>query len=402
MYRSLLFPALTLLGCTLVLACASSGSDEPSGAPPIVASGSTPGTLSMAEIRTALAALGAHEPFVPETLVGLPPDLSEFIPAADPLTPAKVSLGEQLYFDPRLSRDGSVSCASCHHPDLGWTDRRPVSTGIHGQLGGRSAPTVMNRLLGKSQFWDGRAATLEEQAAGPVENPIEMGFLWDEAAALLNGIEGYRIQFEAVFGGPASKDTATRAIAAFERTVLAAGSPYDYFERATPWYKIDIEEEDDEEVIARFKEAMKGEEEHPLTDLALQGRELFFGKANCSACHVGWDLSDEDFHNIGVGMDAAEPDLGRFDFTGKDEDKGKFKTPPLHNIADTAPYMHDGSMATLREVVEHYNQGGIANPTLSDKIFALELTDEEVDAVVEFMQQGLQGTVTPVTPPKLP
>jgi cytochrome c peroxidase len=371
-------------------------------APPIIPSGSTPGTLSIDEIRAALAALDAHTPFVPASPVGLPPGLSDFIPESDPLTKAKVELGKQLYFDPRLSADNTVACASCHHPDFGWADGRPVSTGIHGQLGGRSAPTVMNRLLGKSQFWDGRAATLEEQAAGPVENSVEMGFKWKDAAEVVNGIEGYKLQFDAVFGKPATDELITRAIAAFERTVLAGDSPYDHYERATPWHRFDADDETDPELLARYAEAMQGEEDHPMTDLAIEGRDLFFGKANCSSCHVGWDLSDEDFHNIGIGMGVEEPDLGRFDFTGDEADKGKFKTPPLHNIADTAPYMHDGSLATLRDVVEHYNQGGFPNPTLSDKIFPLELTDHEVDALVEFMEQGLQGRVTPVEPPKLP
>jgi len=260
----------------------------------------------------------------------------------------------------------------------------------------------MNRLLGKSQFWDGRAATLEEQAAGPVENPVEMGFKWEDAAEVVSGIGGYKLQFDAVFGSAPTDELITRAIAAFERTGLAGDSPYDHFERATPWYNFDADDETDPELLARYVEAMQGEKDHPMTDLAIEGRELFFGKANCSSCHVGWDLSDEDFHNIGIGMGVENPDLGRFDFTGKDEDKGKFKTPPLHNIADTAPYMHDGSLATLREVVEHYNQGGFPNPTLSEKIFPLELTDHEIDAIVEFMAQGLQGRVTEVAPPKLP
>ena len=136
-----------------------------------------PGTLSLEEIRASLAEEGAHEPFVPERPLGMNVDLADHIPADNPLTLAKVELGRQLYFDKRLSRDGSISCATCHDPAKGWTDNRPVSLGIRGQAGGRSAPTVVNRLLGKTQFWDGRAASLEEQAVGPIANPIEIGVL---------------------------------------------------------------------------------------------------------------------------------------------------------------------------------------------------------------------------------
>ncbi len=396
--RTLTALAATAAGL-LPLACRTTPDSSP---PPVIPSGAVPGTLSVEEIRAFLADPAVHRPFVPEAPVGLPEDLSPYIPADNPLTPAKVELGRQLYFDGRLSRDGTVSCASCHHPDLGWTDNRPVSTGIDGQQGGRSAPTVMNRILGKTQFWDGRAASLEEQAMGPVENPIEMGFTFDEAVERLSAIEGYRIQFEAIFGGPPTRERIVQAIAAFERTVLAGDSPYDHYERATPWYDYDIENEEDPAILARYEEAMAGEEAHPLSESALRGRELFFGKANCSACHVGWDLSDEDFHNIGIGMDRPDPDPGRMQVTGDPADLGKFKTPGLHNVADTAPYMHDGSLATLEEVVEHYDRGGTPNANLDPQIFPLNLTEQEKADLVEFMRQGLSGSVTPVEVPRLP
>lgn len=366
-----------------------------------------PGSLSLDEIKASLAEADAHTPFVPEGPVGMPADLSEFIPADNPMTKAKVELGRQLYFDPRLSGDETIACATCHHPTLGWTDNAPVSTGIHGQKGGVSAPTVMNRILGKTQFWDGRAASLEAQAAGPVGNPIEMGFTWERAEVLLREVEGYDMQFRAIFGGPATEDTATKAIATFERTVFAGGSPYDHFERATPFYSLDMEDETDAELIARYEEAMKGEDDHPMTEGAKRGRELFFGKANCSACHVGPDLSDEQFHNIGIGQMGPDPFAGRFAVTGVDADRGATKTPGLHNIADTGPYMHDGSLKTLVEVVLHYKRGGTntdgtKSPHLSDKIFKLDLNGQEIYDLVEFLEQGLSGTVTPVELPSLP
>ncbi len=361
-----------------------------------------PGTLSVAEIQAMLTAPGAHEPFVPAAPLGLPEDLSTFIPADNPLTPAKVELGRQLYFDKRLSRDGTVSCATCHDPSMGWTDNEPVSTGIRGQAGTRSAPTVMNRILGRSQFWDGRAASLEEQALGPIENPVEMGFTHEEAAARLNAIPGYRLQFEAVFGGPATPDRIAKAIAAFERTVLAGAAKNDYYEQALAWQDWDPEDEDDPEWRAKGLAILAAAEEHPMSASALRGRELFFGKAACSTCHFGPDFTDEQFHNLGVGMDRPDPDVGRMAVTGREEDYGKFKTPGLRNIHLTAPYMHDGSLATLLDVVQHYDQGGIPNKNLSENIFPLNLTEQEMLDLVAFMEEGLAGEVTPVAVPRLP
>lgn len=363
------------------------------------------GTLSIEALQSRLDEPGAHDPFVPELPLGLGQDLVAYIPADNPLTPAKVELGRQLYFDPRLSLDGTVSCATCHHPDMGWTDNAPVSTGIHGQQGGRSAPTVVNRVFGKTQFWDGRAATLEEQALGPIANPVEMGFSPDAAVARLSAIEGYRSQFEAVFGEPVTADGIAKAIAAFERTIIAGANKNDYYEQALPFFDYEPEDGDSPEFLARMDEVLDLEKEHRMSESAERGRELFFGKAKCSQCHVGIDLTDEQFHNIGIGMDAVEltPDhLGRHKVTKNEQDKGAFKTPSLRNIVNTAPYMHDGSQATLLEVVEHYNKGGTPNAWLSDKIFPLELTDQEMQDVVVFMEEALTGPVTVVEIPALP
>lgn len=346
--------------------------------------------LSVAEIEQQLSLPVAHTPFIPNSPLGV--ELSEFyVPKDNPLTRAKVDLGKQLYFDARLSRDNTVSCATCHHPTQGWTDQAPVSTGIEGQKGGRSAPTVMNRVFGTTQFWDGRAATLEAQAVGPIGNPIEMGFSVEEATARLNGVPGYALQFERIFSGPATPDRIGKAIATFERTVLVGGSPNDYYEAVT--FNLD----DDEGADIRAVYAAK-----PLSGAVLRGREVYFGKGRCDACHLGPNLSDEQFHNLGVGMDQAEPDLGRFVVTNKDADRGAFKTPTLRNIADTAPYMHDGSQATLAEVVAFYNRGGHKNPWLSGKIAPLGLTEGEERDLVTFLTEGLQGTVTPVQEPRLP
>jgi cytochrome c peroxidase len=357
------------------------------------------GTLGLDEIRERLAAPDAHTSFVPERPLGITDDLADHIPADNLLTPAKVDLGRQLFFDRRLSRDGSVSCATCHDPAKGWADAAPVSTGLGGQTGGRSAPTVVNRMLGATQFWDGRAASLEEQAVGPIANPIEMGFTHEDAVARVSAIPGYAMQFQAVFGGRVDIDRIGMAIAAFERTILSGANKNDYFERALPLFEYEPDEDEDPEFLARVERILMLEETHRMSLQAENGRGLFFGKAGCSACHVGQDLTDELFHNIGI---ATGVDLGRAAVSGEGSHTGAFKTPSLRNILHTAPYMHDGSKATLMDVVRHYNLGGDGNAHLSDKVFPLGLTEQEMQDLVRFMEEALTGHVTEVEVPRLP
>ena len=364
-----------------------------------------PGSLPIAELRAYLADTANHAPLVLEAPLGITTDLNSMVPADNPMTPAKVELGRQLYFDKRLSRDETISCATCHDPAKGWTDNLPVSAGIDGQLGGRSAPTVINRILGPSQFWDGRAASLEEQAVGPIGNPIEMGFTTAEAAARLNQIPGYLLQFERVFGGPADEELIGKAIAAFERTIVSGHSRYDYYRQAEPYFDWEPEDDEDPEFLAQADRILDLEYEHRMSDSAFRGMELFFDKANCSACHVGEDLTDEQFHNIGVGFapdSEVMPDPGRSVVTGVEAEHGAFRTPSLRNIALTAPYMHDGGLTTLMQVVDHYDQGGHPNPTQSDKVFPLELTPEEKQDLVRFLEEALTGRITEVEVPRLP
>jgi len=298
------------------------------------------------------------------------------IPEDNPTTPQKVALGKLLYFDPRLSKDGAVSCATCHNPQQGWTDQAPVSTGIDGQKGTRNAPTVLNAAFMYFQFWDGRAPSLEEQAKGPVENPIEMGNTHEGAVQNIQAIEGYRPYFREAFGDEeVTIDRIAKAIASFERTVLSGNSAWDRF--------------------------TKLKDKSALSASAQRGLVLFEGKARCTQCHVGFTLSDSDFHNIGVGMDQENPDLGRFEVTKLEKDKGTFKTPALRDLLRTAPYMHDGSMTTLEEVIAFYNQGGEPNPWLDAKMQALNLTEEEEKDLLEFLK-SLEGDWTPIDPPDLP
>ena len=291
------------------------------------------------------------------------PDLE--VPSDNPMTPEKVALGKKLYFDRRLSYDNTVSCATCHDPRLSGTDGGAVSTGIRGQKGGRSAPPSVNAAYMDTQFWDGRAPSLEGQSKGPPVNPIEMGMpSHDFLVEKLKGIEECRNDFQKVFGGTITIDAVAKAVAAYERTLLSGNSPFD-----------------------RFK---YGGEENAISELAKIGMGVFVGKGRCVTCHqftAGHALfTDNNFHNLGVGMDKETPDLGRYLVTGKEKDKGAFKTPSLRNIALTAPYMHDGSESSLEEVVEFYDRGGRPNPNLDGAMMPLNLTDVEGQALVEFMK----------------
>ncbi len=337
----------------------------------------------MVSTRWPLAAIGAAlcgaavllaaEPLKIEPPLGLPPIR---VPRDNPLTVEKVELGKQLYFDPRLSRDNTISCASCHDPEKGWSNGERFATGVRGQVGGRSAPTVVNSGYQRLQFWDGRATEVEGQALGPIQNPIEMDLTLEEVVAKLNKIDGYREQFQTVFGTDVTAEGIAKAIGAFERTIVSGNAPYDRF---------------------------KAGQTDALSASAQRGMKLFFGKAHCSACHSGPLFTDGGFHNIGIGMDAKEPDVGRQAVSGLLGDRGAFKTPSLRDIARTAPYMHDGSLPTLEAVVDYYSKGGIANPQLDEEIFPLNLTAEEKSDLVIFLKEGLSSPDYPIVkPPKLP
>lgn len=298
------------------------------------------------------------------------------IPADNELSAAKIELGKQLYFEPRLSRDNTVSCATCHNPDKGWSNGERFGIGVRDQKGGRNTPTIINAAYFPLQFWDGRADLLEGQALGPIQNPIEMDLTLPEALARLNKIPGYVKQFKEIYGSEATAENVAKSIASFERTVLSGGAPYDRF-------------------VAGDKKA--------LSESAARGLALFTGKAHCSACHSGPIFSDSAFHNIGVGMDAKDPDQGRMTVSKQLGDRGAFKTPGLRDIARSAPYMHDGSHKTLKEVVEYYNRGGVANPQLDEEIYPLNLTPGEIGDLVKFLEEGLASDKYPnVTAPKLP
>ncbi len=289
-------------------------------------------------------------------------------PQDNPSSAEKIALGKQLYFDPRLSKDNTVSCATCHDPAKGWSNGEQFATGVDGQKGGRNSPTILNAAYNKFQFWDGRAGSLEEQALGPIQNPIEMAETLDNVVQKLNAIAGYKQQFQQVFGTDATPTAIGQAIAAYERTILTGDAPYD-----------------------RFKQG----DVSALSEASQRGMKLFFGKARCSACHTGPNFTDNAFHNIGMGMDKPEPDIGRAEISKLKGDTGSFKTAGLRDIARSAPYMHDGSLKTLEEVVEYYDKGGVENPYLDEEIAPLKLTETERADLVTFLREDLAGNQYP-------
>ncbi|HXE75493.1 MAG TPA: cytochrome c peroxidase [Candidatus Xenobia bacterium] len=303
--------------------------------------------------------------------LGLPPVP---VPPDNPPTVETIALGRRLYYDPILSVDNTVSCATCHHPDFGFSDGKPVSEGVHGKKGNRNAPTVINAAYNAVQFWDGRAPSLEEQAGGPMQNPVEMAHTMEGVEEKLNADPSYREEFKKAFGADRiTFGMVTKAIASFERTVIAGNSPFDR------WYY--------------------GKDEKAVSDAVKRGFEVFRDpkKGNCAACHsVGEQnalFTDNKFHNIGVGVKLDKygnpefTDQGRFEVTKNEADRGAFKTPGLRNIAQTAPYMHDGSLKTLKDVIDFYVGGGNSNPNLDKEIHTLvHLSGKEREDLLAFLE----------------
>ena len=338
---------------------------------------------AMAMLSSWIATPAANAQSATEYKLKIPFGLEEtavVIPADNPLTNEKVELGRLLVFDKRLSQDNTIACMSCHLAKFAFTDGKPVSTGIRGQKGGRSAPASINRVFSSAQFWDGRAATLEEQSVGPFTNPIEQGFAnYDVMMAKMMKIAGYRKLFKQAFG----EDNITvgnvgKAIASFQRTILSGNSPADRFDQ--------------------------GQEEGAISAAAQHGLILFREKARCTKCHSGFNFTDEKFHNLGIGWDDNKVDLGRYMVTKNPEDICAFKTPTLREIARSAPYTHDGRFKTLEEVVNFYNQGGVKNPHQDPLIIPLDLTDEEKRDLVAFLHtlngEGWQHVTAPKSFPK--
>lgn len=301
-----------------------------------------------------------------EAPLGLPPVP---IPDDNPPTADSITLGRKLFFDVRLSGDDTVSCATCHNPQLSFTDGLPGSRGIGKRIGRRNAPTVLNAAYYSSFFWDGRAPTLEQQAGFPIANPDEMGQSHDLSIKKFEKLPEYRKEFELVFGpGRLTIEKLEIALASYERTLLSGDSAFDRYQY--------------------------GGDKRALSDSAIRGLRIFTAKdkGNCVTCHTIGEkyatFSDGKFHNLGAGINSKGEmtDLGRYDVTKIDADKGAFRTPDLRNVAKTAPYMHDGSLKTLKDVVDFYDGGGTANPDLDKEIKELKLTAKEREDLVAFLE----------------
>jgi len=324
---------------------------------------------SVAHVDTAKP-IGAHVEI--KAPLGLPPVP---VPTLNPPTAATIALGRKLFYEVKLSADASMSCASCHNPTFGFTDRRRHSTGVGGKTGARNAPTVINAAYVPAQFWDGRASSLEEQAGGPIANPIEMNQAHDVCVSKLEADPSYQASFAQAFGpGTITMGKLEAAIASFERTLVSGNSPFDRYQF--------------------------GGDKHALSAPAVRGLAIFRdeNKANCVACHTMGEkyalFTDGKFHNIGAGVNAEGDltDLGRYNQTKIESDKGAFKTPTLRNVATTAPYMHDGSLKTLKDVVDFYAGGGNSNPHLDPKIKSTQLSAQERADLVAFLE-SLTGEV---------
>jgi cytochrome c peroxidase len=291
------------------------------------------------------------------------------VPLDNPPTADAIALGRKLFYDQRLSFDTSMSCASCHNPRLSFTDGKPHSTGFGGKQGTRNAPTVLNAAYDSSQFWDGRAPSLEVQAGMPIANPIEMNMTHEVCVEQLGNDPQYKAAFEKTYGpGPVTIGKVESALASYERTLISADSPFDRYEY--------------------------GGDKKALTESAIRGLDIFRDpkKGNCAVCHeIGAKsatFNDGKFHNIGTGVDADGnlTDLGRFLQTGVASDKGAFKTPSLRNVANTGPYMHDGSVRTLKDVVDFYAGGGNSNPYLDKEIKEIKLSGRDRADLVAFLE----------------
>ncbi len=294
------------------------------------------------------------------------------------LTEDRIALGKALFFDPRLSLKGNMSCATCHNPSLGWSDGLPTSVGHDGKPLRRASPTVINTAFNSIQMWDGRKKTLEDQAIGPMESDEEMATDIEKMFEFLSNNKGYQEMFDKAYPGEElGRSTLTRAIASFERTIISNQSPFDR------WVKGD---------------------KNAMSEQAVAGLKLFMDKdkGNCAACHRGANFTDNGFHNLGLkSFGESKPDMGRFSERPLRLMKGAFKTPTLRDVSRTAPYFHDGSAKDLAAVVDHYAVGGVVTNNLSPNMKALDLNQQERAAIVAFME-ALTSPMQAMNMPELP
>jgi len=336
----------------------------------------------LACVLLCISALAAHAADPEYVFQAGHPSLRAFVLGAVPYpednapNAARVELGHKLFFDPRMSGDGNMSCATCHNPALGWSDGQATARGVKSAQLKRATPTIFNTAYNSIQMWDGRKKSLEDQAMGPMQANTEMNMDIGKLFQWIGQNAGYQVLFAKAYPGePINETTMSKAIASFERTVLSNSSPFDR------WVKGDAK---------------------ALSALEVSGFKLFAGKGNCIACHSGPNFTDNGFHNLGLASwGDAEPDVGRYAQKPVNAMRGAFKTPTLREVARTAPYFHDGSAKTLLDVINHYNQGGVVKTNLAADIRPLGLSEEEKRALVAFLQ-SLSSPYAAVLVPELP
>jgi cytochrome c peroxidase len=324
-------------------------------------------------LAAVIGSVSAETPPTPP--FGLPPVV---FPADNPYSAARVELGHFLFFDPRLSANGKVSCSTCHSPEHAFSGGDPAPVGVTGKPLRRRVPTLINRAYGRSQFLDGRAATLESQIQGPVTAPDEMGTTPQAVAAAIAQLPGYRPLFERAFGDPkVDFERITYAIATFERTILSGNSPYDRYVQG---------------------------DKHALSTSAKRGLQIFERSGECSECHSGFNFTNEKFASLGIGPDAHPPDLGLAEISKKRRDEGKFKVPTLREVVHTSPYMHDGRDKTLDDVLEFYRKGGQPSRYLDSRIAPFFLDAPAKADLLAFLEslcgEGWQQIKAPETLPQ--
>jgi cytochrome c peroxidase len=346
--------------CALLIFTASCSSSEPPAAEPTAP---VPDVPKIIEEPTALGPMK--------------------VPGDNPSTPEKIDLGKMLFFDTRLSKDGKMSCETCHLPEKGWTDSKALSTKFDGSVNARHTPTLYNVGFYNEWYWDGRAATLEAQITAAWRG--QMGADVDQVATTLNGIEGYKTAFAAAMGGPATPQNIAMALAAFVRTIRSEDAPWDKYE--------------------------KNRDRSAISSVALAGFEIFRNteKANCSLCHLPPHYTDGLYHNTGVGFDKPNPDMGRGKILAEKDPNdqtaapqmGAFKTPTLRSVTESGPYFHDGRAKTLEEAVDFMLAGGIENPNRDEKLRPRKITAPERMALIEFIK-SLTPAKQPFERPRLP
>lgn len=310
--------------------------------------------VSLTLVGCGIADPGVRDPAALDVPAGFEPVP---IPTHNPLTVEKVELGERLFHDPRLSETGTVSCASCHFENVAFADPRPLSPGVHGRLGIRNSPSLVNVAYLDLLFWDGGSLTLEGQALAPIEADFEMNMSLGDLISRVEADPSYVAAFNEAFGEGPSVQTLTAALAAFQRTIRSGGSRFDRHEQG-------------------HTNALSASEK--------RGLELFRGKANCAACHNGFLLTNQAFENNGI--EPAGTDSGRARITGSPKDFLQFRVPSLRNVDITAPYMHDGRFASLEDVIEHYDRGGSGIRNQSPLIRPLNLTEKEKADLLAFLR----------------